>query len=88
MNFSYLYTSLIFCLFVLSSSAQKIRIGTYVFKDGGEYQGELFRGKPYGKGVTKYKNGDVYEGEYVKGKRELRAIHPSPHHEDTESPND
>ena len=52
---------------VLQGYAQEIKIGNYTFKDGAEYQGELFKGKPYGKGITHFKNGDSYEGEYVKG---------------------
>ena len=55
---------------VLQGYAQEIKIGNYTFKDGAEYQGELFKGKPYGKGITHFKNGDSYEGEYVKGKRQ------------------
>ena len=51
---------------VLQGYAQEIKIGNYTFKDGAEYQGELFKGKPYGKGITHFKNGDSYEGEYVK----------------------
>ncbi len=46
--------TLLFLLALLLSSmavtAQEITIGTYRFRDGGEYQGEIFRGKPYGKG--------------------------------------
>ncbi|HIY36606.1 MAG TPA: phosphatidylinositol-4-phosphate 5-kinase, partial [Candidatus Paraprevotella stercorigallinarum] len=54
----------------LQMLSQEIKIGHYEFKDGGEYQGELFKGKPYGRGKTVFENGDVYEGEYVKGKRQ------------------
>ena len=54
----------------MNGLAQEIEIGNYTFKDGAEYQGEMFRGKPYGKGKTTFKNGDKYEGEYVKGKRQ------------------
>lgn len=62
----------IFSLFLLSSSVygQKIKIGTYTFKDGAIYSGEIENGKPNGKGKTIFKNGDNYEGEYVKGKRQ------------------
>ena len=59
---------------VLQGYAQEIKIGNYTFKDGAEYQGELFKGKPYGKGITHFKNGDSYEGEYVKGKRQGYGI--------------
>ena len=44
---------------VTSTYAQKIKIGTYVFKDGAQYSGELMNGKPYGKGETVFKNGDT-----------------------------
>ena len=33
-------------------SAQEIKIGNYIFKDGAEYQGEIVRRKPHGKGKT------------------------------------
>ena len=56
-------------------TAQEISTGTYTFRDGAVYQGEVFRGKPYGKGRTTFKNGDVYEGEYVKGKRQGAGIY-------------
>ena len=52
--------------FGITSSAQKIKIGTYTFKDGAVYQGDLVGGRPHGKGRTEFKNGDIYEGEYVK----------------------
>ena len=60
---------------VTSTYAQKIKIGTYVFKDGAQYSGELMNGKPYGKGETVFKNGDTYKGEYVKGKRQGYGIY-------------
>ena len=50
--------------------AQEIRIGSYEFSDGAIYQGEPFRGKPHGKGVTTFTNGDRHEGMYFKGKRQ------------------
>ena len=43
--------------------AQNIKISSYEFSDGAIYQGEMFRGKPYGKGVTHFKNGDKYDDE-------------------------
>ena len=55
--------------------AQEIVVGNYTFKDGGEYQGEMFRGKPWGKGTTTYPNGDKYEGNYAKGKRQGYGIY-------------
>ena len=59
----------------LSLQAQQIKIGNYNFPGGGEYQGEMFKGKPYGKGKTVYPNGDWHEGEYVKGKRQGQGIY-------------
>ncbi len=53
------------CLF-----AQKIETGSCTTKDGGSYQGQMFRGKPNGRGKTVYKKGNVYEGEYMKGLRQ------------------
>ena len=58
-----------------SALAQEIAIGNYKFKDGSMYQGEMFRGKPYGKGTTTFVNGDRYEGEYVKGKRQGYGVY-------------
>ena len=55
----------------ISLQAQKITLGTYKMKDGGEYKGEMQAGKPHGKGRTVWKDGDVFEGEYVKGKRQF-----------------
>ena len=49
--------------------SQQIKIGNYTFPAGGEYQGEMLKGKPYGKGTTTFPNGDVHTGNYVKGKR-------------------
>ena len=48
----------------------EIVVGSYTFKDGSIYTGELRGRKPYGYGKTVFPNGDVYEGDYVKGKRE------------------
>ena len=69
---------------VLQGYAQEIKIGNYTFKDGAEYQGELFKGKPYGKGITHFKNGDSYEGEYVKGKRQGYGVYKFPDGEKNE----
>ena len=60
---------LLLLLTSLSVFAQKIEIGSCVTSDGGSYHGQMFRGKPNGKGKTVYKNKDVYEGEYMKGLR-------------------
>ena len=49
--------------------AQNIEIGTCTTTDGGTYHGQMFRGKPNGKGKTTYKKGNVYEGDYMKGLR-------------------
>ena len=43
-----------------ATNAQKIEVGSYEFKDGSIYTGDLFNGKPNGVGRTIYKNGDVY----------------------------
>ena len=67
----YIFPLLFSFAFALTSSAQKVTIGTYTFpKDGAQYYGDLESGKPYGKGKTKFRNGDTYVGEYVKGKRQ------------------
>ena len=50
--------------------AQKIVIGSYTFKDGAVFTGEMLGNKPNGKGITVYPNGDKYEGEYKTGKRQ------------------
>ena len=50
--------------------AQDIVIGNYTFKNMAKYHGEMFRGKPWGKGKTIFPNGNVYEGIYAKGIRE------------------
>ena len=62
--------ALLLFLFCGMANAQELRIGSYEFPDGAIFQGELFRGKPYGHGVTRFQNGDVHEGMYVKGKRQ------------------
>ena len=58
--------------------SSEIKIGTYTFKDGSVYTGEIKGRKPNGKGKTVFKNGDVYEGEYVKGKREGYGVYTFP----------
>ena len=65
----YVYILLLLASVSTLATAQ-IKIGSYTFKDGGEYTGELKGRKPNGKGKTIYKNGNTYEGEYIKGKRE------------------
>ena len=63
-------TSLAFAsLCPLSISAQKLQVGSYTFKDGSIYTGDMTNNKPNGKGRTQFRNGDVYEGFYLKGKR-------------------
>ena len=42
--------------------SSEIRIGSYTFKDGSVYTGEMKGRRPNGKGKTVFKNGDVYEG--------------------------
>ncbi len=67
----------IFFTFFLHATlfGQQIKIGNYTFSDGGEYQGELFKGKPYGQGTTTFPNGDVHTGSYVKGKRQGQGVY-------------
>ena len=62
-------TAYMYFFAVVPSYAQEIRIGSYEFPDGSIYQGEIFRGKPYGRGTTRFPYGDIHEGMYVKGKR-------------------
>lgn len=63
---------------IKNTFSSEIRIGTYTFKDGSVYTGEMKGRKPNGKGKTVFKNGDVYEGEYVKGKREGYGVYVFP----------
>ena len=64
---------------ISSVQAQSKKVGSYTFKSGDVYTGEL-KGlpvlgfKPHGYGKTKFKNGDIYEGGYVNGKREGYGI--------------
>ena len=37
--------------------------GTYVYLDGGTYDGEWVDDKIHGKGVSQYANGNVYDGD-------------------------
>ena len=48
-------------LFVNSVFAQKYSVGSFKFKDGSQYHGELVAKKPYGLGKCTWANGDVYE---------------------------
>ena len=59
----------------MAVSAQQVKIGNYKFPGGGEYQGELYKGKPSGTGTTTFPNGDSHTGEYVKGKRQGKGIY-------------
>ena len=63
---------------IITIQGQKLKIGTYTFKDGAVYTGDLEGGRPNGKGKTVFKNGDVYEGQYVKGKRQGKGIYTFP----------
>ena len=45
---------IIFSLPAFCLHAQQIKIGNHTFPGGGEYQGEMFKGKPYGTGKTVY----------------------------------
>lgn len=70
-----LYIAFISCAICVQTHAQTLKIGTYVFRDGAQYSGEMKAGKPHGKGKTVFKNGDTYEGEYVKGKRQGYGVY-------------
>ena len=67
--------SIIVALALPSAHAQKVTLGSCTTHDGGQYQGEMQGGKPYGKGKTRWNNGDLYEGEYVKGLRQGDGIY-------------
>ena len=66
---------LIFLSCTSLTHSQQIKIGNYTFPAGGEYQGEMLKGKPYGKGTTTFPNGDIHTGNYVKGKREGHGVY-------------
>lgn len=68
-----IYTIIISTLFCIQTTAQ-IKIGSYTFKDGSEYVGELKGRNPNGKGKTTFKTGDVYEGHYKNGKEKERVL--------------
>ena len=70
-----LYILFTFFLFTSITYSQQIKIGNYKFPAGGEYQGEMIKGKPYGKGTTTFPNGDIHTGDYVKGKREGHGVY-------------
>ena len=63
------YIVILFLFISTCLYAQDIETGSCTTKDGGQYHGQMFRGKPNGIGKTTYKKGDVYEGEYMKGMR-------------------
>ena len=75
MNIKIIFSIAVAFTALLPINAQKLKIGTYTFKDGAVYQGDLVGGKPNGSGKTTFQNGDVYEGEYVKGKRQGKGIY-------------
>lgn len=51
------------------------RIGSYTFKNGAVYTGELRKRRPEGSGKTLYLNNDIYNGEYKKGQREGYGVY-------------
>ena len=63
---------------VKSAFTADITIGTYTFKDGSVYTGEMKNRRPNGKGRTVFKNGDTYEGEYSRGKRHGYGVYTFP----------
>ena len=46
------------------------RIGSYTFKDGSVYTGDLRKCRPNGVGKTLFLNKDIYEGAYINGRKE------------------
>ena len=76
MNFrNAIISTSLYLLLPLQSPAQQIKIGTYIFTDGAEYQGEIVKGKPWGLGRTVFRNGDFHEGHYEKGKRSGHGVY-------------
>ena len=74
MNFKSTYKAIALAAVLLSSPllaiAQKgISVGSYVFKDGAVYTGDLYNGKPNGIGTTKFPNGDISDGNDFKDNR-------------------
>lgn len=70
-----LYITLSVLFFVVTSvSAQKYSVGSYVFKDGSTYHGELVGKKPYGLGTCTWDNGDSYEGNWVLSRRSGHGV--------------
>src|SRR5205809_543791 len=43
--------------------------GTYIFKNGDRYEGEVFNGTKFGKGLYYYGNGNRYDGEWADDRR-------------------
>lgn len=41
--------------------------GTYIFKNGAKYTGDMLNERPHGKGKAEYANGERYEGEWSGG---------------------
>ena len=78
MNLKYYALSAVFFLFTTFAFGQELNIGTYKFKDGSVYTGELQGKKPNGKGTTVFSNGEKFEGEYMKGKRQGYGVFTFP----------
>ena len=49
--------------------------GTYYFKDGDKYVGDLYDGRFCGYGVYYFKNGDRYEGQWKNDQRDGRGTY-------------
>ena len=47
--------------------------GKFIFKNGDNYNGAWFKGKPEGQGTYTWKNGDVYKGAFIQGEMEGRG---------------
>ena len=61
MKYRYIFLFLALLGWSLPTFSQKgrIEVGSYTFKDGSVYTGDLYNGKPNGVGRTEFKNGDI-----------------------------
>ena len=54
-------------------TAQDVTTGKITYEDG-YYQGEIYEGKPHGRGIRTWANGNRYEGDFDQGKRHGRGV--------------
>ena len=54
-------------------TAQDVTTGKITYEDG-YYQGEIYEGKPHGRGIRTWSNGNRYEGDFDQGKRHGRGV--------------